>query len=236
MSGSKRSFDDLTHLHPVKVNERTHPGENTLGALIAVIGNTAAGKTTLVKRLTAVSPFVTGLEQHNERPFQQLLANDLKTRRERRYALANQLDYLLLRAEQEREIRSQPGIGLVDGGLDEDYFVFTRGFHANGILDDAEFALCERFYRFVRAVQPGPDLFILLDAPVTVLAQRLARRNRPVEIATAADLQLLQREIDQWRRLIPADQLLTIDASTDTAFSAQVIGELLDAIRRLSHR
>jgi len=199
--------------------------------LIAIIGNTAAGKTTLVKRLTATAPFVTGLEQHDERPFQQLLADDLRTGRGRRHALANQIDYLLLRAEQERAIRSQPGIGLVDGGLDEDFFIFTRGFHANGLLDDAEFALCERFYRFVRAMQPGPDLFILLDAPVEVLAHRLAHRNRPIEIATAADLDLLQQQLDTWRRIIPAAQLLVIDASTDITLSHQSICNLLAVIQ-----
>lgn len=202
-----------------------------MGKLIAVIGNTAVGKTTLVNQLTTAAPFVTGLEQHVERPFQQLLADDLKAGRGRRYALANQFDYLLLRAEQEREMRSQPGIGLVDGGLDEDFFIFTRGFYANGILDKAEYGLCERFYRFVRAVQPGPDLFILLDAPLEVLARRLARRNRPVEIATSADLELLQQQVNEWRRQIPAERLLVIDASTDSAFSWETIQTLTGIIQ-----
>lgn len=220
-------------MHCTKWNETSsrQSGESALGKLIAVIGNTAVGKTTLVSQLTIAAPFVTGLEQHIERPFQQLLADDLKAGRGRRYALANQLDYLLLRAEQEREIRSQAGIGVVDGGLDEDFFVFTRGFHANGILDDAEYALCERFYRFVRAVQPGPDLFILLDAPLQVLADRLARRNRPVEIATAADLELLQQQVNEWRRQIPAERLLVIDASTDAALSWEAIQTLVGIIQ-----
>lgn len=220
-------------MHCTKWNETSsrQSGESTLGKLIAVIGNTAVGKTTLVSQLITAAPFVTGLEQHIERPFQQLLADDLKAGRGRRYALANQLDYLLLRAEQEQEIRSQAGIGIVDGGLDEDFFVFTRGFHANGILDDAEYALCERFYRFVRAVQPGPDLFILLDAPIQVLADRLARRNRPVEIATAADLELLQQQVNEWRRQIPAERLLVIDASTDAALSWETIQTLVGIIQ-----
>ncbi|MCL4825926.1 MAG: deoxynucleoside kinase [Caldilinea sp.] len=220
-------------MHCTKWNETSsrQSGESTLGKLIAVIGNTAVGKTTLVSQLITAAPFVTGLEQHIERPFQQLLADDLKAGRGRRYALANQLDYLLLRAEQEQEIRSQAGIGIVDGGLDEDFFVFTRGFHANGILDDAEYALCERFYRFVRAVQPGPDLFILLDAPIQVLADRLARRNRPVEIATAADLELLQQQVNEWRWQIPAERLLVIDASTDAALSWEAIQTLVGIIQ-----
>lgn len=207
-------------------------GELTLSKVVAVIGNTAVGKTTLVEHLTATAPFAIRLEQHIERPFQQLLVEDLRAGRGRRYALANQIDYLLLRAEQERELRSQAGVGLIDGGLDEDFFVFTRGFHARGILNDAEFALCERFYRFVRAVQPGPDLFILLDAPVEVLAHRLARRNRAVEIATASDLDLLQRQVDDWRGRIPTDRLLVIDASTDAIFAEPAIDALLATIHR----
>jgi deoxyadenosine/deoxycytidine kinase len=202
-----------------------------LGKLIAVIGNTAVGKTTLVENLVATAPFVTGLEQHAERPFQQALADDLKMGKGRRYALANQIDYLLLRAEQERAVRSLPGIGLVDGGLDEDFFVFTRGFHAMGHLDDAEFALCERFHRFVRSVQPEPDLYLLLHAPVDVLAQRLARRNRPVEIATAADIDVLQRQVDDWSHRIPSERLIVVDASTRWSVSQQAIHELLTIIQ-----
>ncbi len=204
---------------------------NNMGKLIAVIGNTAAGKTTLVERLAAAAPFVTGLEQHVERPFQQALADELRAGRGRHYALANQIDYLLLRAEQEQAIRAQPGIGLVDGGLDEDFFVFTRGFHAVGHLGESEFALCERLYRLIRSLQPEPDLFVLLDAPVAVLADRLARRNRTVEIATSADLDVLQRFVEEWIDRMPAERLIVIDAVGDDAFSPQMIGQLLVLIQ-----
>lgn len=202
-----------------------------MGKLIAVIGNTAVGKTTLVERLAAAAPFVTGLEQHIERPFQHVLADDLRAGRGRRYALANQIDYLLLRAEQEQVIRARPGVGLVDGGLDEDFYVFTHGFHAVGHLEQSEFALCERLYRFVRSVQPEPDLYILLAAPVAVLAARLAQRSRVVEIATSADLDVLQQQVDAWRERIPPARLIVVDAAGDGAFSPRLIDKLLASIR-----
>lgn len=196
-----------------------------MGALIAVIGNTAAGKTTLVKRLAATAGFVTGLEQHVERPFQRVFAADL-----RRFALANQIDYLLLRAEQEQAIRRQPGIGLVDGGLDEDFYIFTRHFFARGYLDAAEFELCVRFFRFIRSVQPEPDLYLLLQAPISVLVQRYSRRGRPLEIATVADLERLQDQVDEWARRIPAHRLVCVDASGVDAFSPAAVAHLTAAI------
>jgi len=94
-----------------------------MGKIVAVVGNTGAGKTTLVRALCRMGKFNFGLEQHTERPFQQMFKNDP------RYALANQLDYMLLRAKQEQEFRSMEGIALVDGGLDLDFYGFTRLFH-----------------------------------------------------------------------------------------------------------
>lgn len=206
-----------------------------MGVLIAVIGNTAVGKTTLVEHLQQSAPFTTGLEQHVERPFQRLLVEDLRAGRGHRYALANQLDYLLLRAEQEPTIRSQPGIGLVDGGLDEDFYVFTRGFHALGILEDAEFVLCERFHRFVRALYPEPDLYLFLHAPVELLAKRMKQRARPIEIATIDSLSILQQQVDTWVQSIAPQRLIELDASTLTLITPQSIEQLLRTIdRRLS--
>ena len=206
-----------------------------MGVLIAVIGNTAVGKTTLVERLQQSAPFTTGLEQHVERPFQRLLVEDLRAGRGHRYALANQLDYLLLRAEQELTVRSQPGIGLVDGGLDEDFYVFTRGFHALGILEDAEFVLCERFHRFVRTLYPEPDLYLFLHAPVELLAKRMKRRARPIEIATIDSLSILQQQVDTWVQSIAPQRLIELDASTPTLITPQSIEQLLRTIdRRLS--
>ncbi len=203
-----------------------------MGKLIAVIGNTAAGKTTLVAALAAAAPFVTGLEQHAERPFQQAFAADLAAggADRHRYALANQIDYLLLRAEQEQAIRRQPGIGLVDGGLDEDFFVFSRHFHAAGYLTATEFALCERFYRYVRTVQPPPDLFIHLAAPLDLLRTRFLQRSRAVEIAAAADLAGLQQQVDDWVASIDPARVLVVDAAQPFTAPAS-LAALLAGIR-----
>ena len=84
--------------------------------------------------------FATALEQHAERPFQALFKQDT------RYGLANQIDYFLLRAEQERACAPPHKLGLIDGGLDLDYHGFARLFHRRGLLTDPEFDLCRRLY------------------------------------------------------------------------------------------
>ena len=94
-----------------------------MGKVIVIAGNSGVGKTTLVGALCRARPFATGLEQHAERPFQALMAADPT-----RYALANQFDYLLLRAEQERVFRAGPATALIDGGFDLDFHGFTRLF------------------------------------------------------------------------------------------------------------
>ena len=139
-----------------------------MGKLVSVVGNSGAGKTTLVQRLCALTPLQPALEQHGERPFQQLFADDLT-----RYGLANQVDYLLLRAEQERAARASDGIAIHDGGLDLDFHGFAKLFWHKGYLSGAEYGLCERLYTTLRACLPPPDLVIYLMAPVSLAEQPL---------------------------------------------------------------
>jgi len=70
-----------------------------MNKLITVIGPSGVGKTTLVQSLAKTGQFTTALEQHTERPFQ------LQAKQDRQYTFANQMDYLILRAEQERGLR-----------------------------------------------------------------------------------------------------------------------------------
>ena len=181
-----------------------------MGKLIVVVGNSGVGKSTLVRALCQQRPFVVGLEQHAERPFQQLFADNLT-----RYSLANQLDYLLLRAEQELAIREQPGLGLQDGGLDQDFQVYARRFHQRSYLTDAEFGLCARQYDLLRRLLPAPDLYIYLIAPLPVVASRFVQRARSLEIAAQDDLVALDRLVQAWMATLPPERVVVVDATHD---------------------
>ena len=201
-----------------------------MGQLISIIGNTGVGKTTLAQALCATGQFVAGLEQHAERPFQTLFAGDLPP-----YALANQVDYLLLRAEQEEALRGFAGRGVVDGGLDQDFFVFTRLFRRRGYLSEAEYELCERLYRSLRRLMPAPDLFIHLTAPIEVLTTRFLARHRSLEIARVEDVPLIDELLTDWLAREKPWSLLTIDAGADHDGFRGRVPDLLAEIDRQLH-
>ncbi|MCI0551644.1 MAG: deoxynucleoside kinase [Anaerolineae bacterium] len=191
--------------------------------LITVIGASGVGKTALVQALAKTGKFSTAYEGHAERPFQALFKNDS------RYALANQIDYLLLRAEQEARLRASSQTGLMDGGLDLDFHGFTRLFHRRGLLTDPEFDLCGRVYAFIRERSPQPELIVRLCADERTVAGRLSTRER-INIASSEDTALFNSLLDEWLVDIPSDQVLELDVSRETLEYRQSVSQILSRI------
>lgn len=193
--------------------------------LIAVVGNTGVGKTTFVQRFCEHTGFPSGLEGHEERPFQELFTLDRQ-----KYGFPNQIDFMVLRAEQEIEIRNSDIIGVQDGGLDEDFFLFTRLFYQKGYLTGREFALCERTYHLLREVLPPPDLFVWLRAPIEVIAERYEKRDRRLGIAKIEDLAAMEILLEEWLGVIPSTSLITIDTESEDRRFSNSIQMVLDRI------
>ena len=191
-----------------------------MAELIAVVGASGVGKTSLVNALAKARHFAVAYEQHAERPFQALFKRDA------RYALANQLDYLLYRAEQEKELCASSQMGLVDGGLDLDFHGFTRLFHARGLLTDSEFDLCRRFYELARDLLPPPALIVHLVAREDIIRQRLELRER-INIASAEDTALFTSFLDEWLATIPSSKLLRLDVSDESPGYDQSLKRIL---------
>lgn len=194
-----------------------------MAKLIAVVGPSGAGKTALVQALVRAHPFETAYETHADRPFQALLRTDA------RYALANQLDYFLRCAEEEKRLRASPRIGLMDSGLDQDFHGFTRLFHRRGMLSDPELDLCRRMYDLIRELLPPPELFIRLCADEGTIASRLATRDR-INIATADDASLFDSFLDEWLASLPPDRVLTLDVTGETIAYRRSVRMVLDRI------
>ena len=197
-----------------------------MGKLIVVVGNSGVGKTTLAEALCAAGDFATGMEEHKTRPFQALFKNDAG------FALANQIDYLLLRAEQERLIRADAKNGIQDGGLELDFFVFTRLFHRKGLLSTQAYHLCERLYAQIRSSQPPPEGILWLTAPLEVVVERFTRRSRLLEIATRDDLQTTEALLEDWLERQEPGRILRIDAAKEDSRYQGCLAEALDFIAK----
>ena len=197
-----------------------------MSKLITFVGVSGVGKTTLAKALASAGDFATGFEQHDTRPFQHLCDAD------KRYTLHNQVDYFLLRAEQERALRTDPRPALLDGGLDVDFHGFARLFHQRGYLNDDEYALCERLYAQLRLALPLPELVVYLTASDEVIRQRLAARNR-VNIATADDAALLKEYLEEWLNDLPKETLLKFDVSNSDMTYRDILPELIRRIESI---
>lgn len=181
-----------------------------MNKLIVIVGASGVGKTALAQALCKTHNFAFAPEGHAERPFQALFKQDPK------YALANQFDYLIYRAEQERELRTGGKPALMDGGLDLDFFGFTRLFHTRGWLTHPEFDLCRRFHALTRSLLPPPDLIISLSADSQTVRERLASRNR-INIASGEDAELLERYVNEWLETVPESNILRLDVTNESA-------------------
>ena len=194
-----------------------------MSKLITIIGPSGIGKTALANALKKAGNFTTAFEQHKERPFQALF------KQATRYGLANQIDYFLLRADQERTLRAASQMGIIDGGLDLDYHGFTRIFHHRGLLTDPEFDLCRRLYETLRELMPAPELIIRLRADEKTVAGRLSTRDR-INIAQAEDFALFESFLDEWLVGLDPGHVIDVDVTEDDPEYARLIPSLIPAI------
>jgi len=158
--------------------------------------------------LQRTGKFETAFEDHWERPFQSRFKQDQK------YALANQIDYLLFRAEQEGRLRTKEKPALMDGGLDLDFYGFTRLFHAYGWLTDAEFDVCRRLHTLIRTFLSPPDRVIAMNASAEIIQTRLAARER-INIASAEDADRITQFLNDWLATLPQIKVLRLDVSEE---------------------
>ena len=203
-----------------------------MGKLITVAGNLGAGKTTLTRLICEQGGYMPYWERPEEHPFQKNFTDDM-----RKWALANQMEFLLYRCEQELRIWQDNQIAVMDGGIEQDFHVFTKNLYDKGHLIADEFRICERFYHFVRSLLPPPDIIIriIIDTP-TLLQRRIKRvRNTVDQLFTAQEFVDIEMLLDGWLKGEVSSQVLPFPFEHDLNDCTDEIEELIRQIRAVLH-
>ena len=129
-------------------------------------------------------------------------------------------------------MRAGAKTGIQDGGLEMDFFVFTRLFQRKGWLSKQEYSLCERLYRQIRSAQPPPEGVLWLRAPLDVVVERFTRRGRLLEITTREDLQATEALLEDWLEHLDPGRILRIDAAGQDPHYQGCLAEALDFISK----
>ena len=195
--------------------------------LIAVEGPMGVGKTTLCNRLASDFNGQLMLESYQGNPFlKDFFESPEKT------ALAVQLHFLTSRTCQLQQLNQED---LFKKRTFTDYVFEKSDWFSRLSLQGDEYDLWLNIYTHMSAGLPRPDLVIFLQAPVSVLLERIARRGRSFENAVRPEfLEALSALMVEHFRTYPGT-VLTVDTScANLATGNQDYQNLLMALDRLT--
>lgn len=161
---------------------------------IGIAGNMGVGKSTLTGFLGADLDAEVAYEDFGENPYLARYYGD-----RRRHALGSQLFFLSQAFRQHLDIQASGHLTIQDRTVHEHFQVFAKALHAQGVLDDDDYALISGLYRSIaRVIAPLDALIFLAAGPETLLA-RIAQRDRAMERAVdAAYLQAMDERYRVW--------------------------------------
>lgn len=201
--------------------------------LVLLEGNIAAGKTTLGQQLAAHPSY-----QFVPEPVARWQTGFAANLLERfyhdtpRWAFTMQIGAFVTRA-QTFDGLGQAGdrIAVFERSIFCDRHVFARNLHAQGLMDDTEWALYEHFWDYMARAVPLPDAILYLRTPADVCHARLQARGRAEEKGITPDyLRQLEQHHDDW--LLNPDQaeapVLVLDGTQ--SWDAAAVQQQLAAI------
>lgn len=173
---------------------------------VLVAGNIGAGKTSLTERLGAQLGWRTAYESVVDNPYLSDFYADMGA-----WAFHLQVFFLGHRAEQHRQLAHSSGSAIIDRSIYEDAEIFARAALTLGTISERDYITYRRVFDLVVENLPRPDLLIMLNAPVSVLVDRIQARGREMERGITAEyLTLLEDLYNDWMAGFDLCPVLTI--------------------------
>jgi deoxyadenosine/deoxycytidine kinase len=174
--------------------------------LIFLAGNIGAGKTSLTERIGERLGWKTAYESVADNPYLPDFYQDMLS-----WSFHLQIYFLGHRAEQHIHLANLKESAILDRSIYEDAHIFARALHHMGNLNTRDYHAYLRLFNLVVDQLPKPDLLIHLQAPVSVLMERIRRRARDIETSISEDyLSLLDRFYTEWIQDFDLCPVLTI--------------------------
>ncbi|HTP54879.1 MAG TPA: deoxynucleoside kinase [Thermoplasmata archaeon] len=201
---------------------------------VNVTGAIGAGATTLTKMLATRAGWQLALESDVERrsPFLELYYRDPT-----RYALHNQLTFLVETIESDESIRTRHrGNETVirDYCAFEHIEVYAECQRALGMLSPPEFALLRRIGDVIASRFIRPDLLVYRRVPLNIVLERIKERGRPSErYADARLVESVFRRFEDWVQDWTRSPKLIIDSNADFLRDGGAVDRVLDHARKV---
>jgi deoxyadenosine/deoxycytidine kinase len=174
--------------------------------LLIVAGNIGAGKTSLTERIGGRLGWESAYESVVDNPYLPDFYADMHA-----WSFHLQIYFLGHRAEQYLDVAKNSQSVILDRSIYEDAYIFARALHHMGNISERDYLAYRRVFDLVVKSLPAPDLLIYLQAPVSVLMERIRRRGRDIETGITNDyLDLLESFYEDWMRTYDVCPVLTI--------------------------
>jgi len=174
--------------------------------LILVAGNIGSGKTSLTERVGERLGWLTAFESVADNPYLPNFYADMRT-----WSFHLQVFFLGHRAQQHLEMWNDPRTAIIDRSIYEDAYIFARALNHMSNLNELDYQSYRRIFDLVVRGLPPPSLLVYLQAPVSVLMQRIRKRARGMESGITVDyLNLLDSYYHDWLQTFDLCPVLTI--------------------------
>ena len=152
--------------------ELAMPNKKRIDYLV-IEGAIGVGKTSIARKLADDFSAELLLEQVDQNPFLQQFYTDIK-----KFSLPTQLYFLLSRVEALKKLQQRD---IFSSMIVSDFLLEKDQLFAGLLLDDKQFDLYRKIYHNLQVPNIKADLVVYLQAPVSVLMERIRKRGRLFE-------------------------------------------------------